>query len=40
MIGFCKIDEIKFKEFLPPSQKVGTGAPIEIIFFLLDYDKS
>ena len=33
MIGFCKIEENKFKKFVPSLTKVGTGAPIPTIFF-------
>ena len=37
MIGFCKIKEKGLKNFCP-TQKVGTGAPIPTIIFLLHYD--
>ena len=39
MIGFCKIEEKKLNNFLPPpSQKIGTGALILTFYFLLHYD--
>ena len=37
MIGFCKIEDQKFKKCFAPSQKVATGAPIPTFPFLLHY---